>query len=78
MVKLCSSEYMTFINTAVREPENCFFCQVQRFGWGGLNFKGSWEWKLKALEVTIMDEMGEKSFNTYSIRNAILGKKHLK
>jgi len=40
MVTLCSSEYMTFINTAVREPENCFFCQVQRFGWGGTELQG--------------------------------------
>jgi hypothetical protein len=26
---------------------------------GGLNFKGSWEWKLKEVKVTIMEANGE-------------------
>jgi hypothetical protein len=29
---------------------------------GGLNFKGSWEWKLKEVKVTIMEANGGEEF----------------
>jgi len=60
METLCFSVDLIFINTAVREPEIHFFCQVERFGWGrgGLNFKGSREWKLMEVKVTIMKANG--------------------
>lgn len=32
------------------------------WGGGGLNFKGSWEWKLKEVKVTIMEANGGEEF----------------